>query len=231
LRPGWTYRAECLHKPRHNVICYDRVPRGHVILFDVDGGEEAYLAHNHKLDEAERLGLECVPLLHVGKVDSADELRALLAATSVLGGSKVEGVVAKNYRRFAADGHALMGKHVSEEFKEVHKKDWRLRNPNQLDVLEDIVASLRTPARWSKAVLHLRERGELEDGPRDIGPLLKEVNRDVLEEEGEAVREKLFKWAWKKTISRGITRGLPEWYKERLLERQFDGTLQEQGDR
>ena len=34
------------------------------------------------------------------------------------------------------------------------------------------------------------------------------------------IKEVLFKWAWKK-ISPKLTGGVPQWYKERLLLRQF----------
>jgi hypothetical protein len=56
----------------------------------------------------------------------------------------------------------------------------------------------------------------------DIGPLLKHVSYDVLEECEDELREALFKHYWKQ-ISRGITAGLPEWYKAKLLDKQFEG--------
>ena len=42
---------------------------------------------------------------------------------------------------------------------------------------------VRTPARWNKAIQHLRERGLLEDSPRDIGLILREIPEDVLKED------------------------------------------------
>ena len=33
LRPDYTYRAEAVCTPRHNVLCYNRIPRGGLILF------------------------------------------------------------------------------------------------------------------------------------------------------------------------------------------------------
>jgi hypothetical protein len=50
---------------------------------------------------------------------------------------------------------------------------------------------------------------------------MKEVSVDVYEECADEVKEILFKWAWPR-ISRGITGGLPEWYKDKLLAKQFD---------
>ena len=40
LHPGWTYRGEVLCKPKHNTLQYGRVPKGNVILFDVNTGLE-----------------------------------------------------------------------------------------------------------------------------------------------------------------------------------------------
>ena len=35
LHDGWTYRGECVQKPKHNVLTYDRSPEGGIILFDI----------------------------------------------------------------------------------------------------------------------------------------------------------------------------------------------------
>jgi hypothetical protein len=56
LTPGWTYRGEYLAKPKHNTLCYDRVPTGHVILFDVSTGDGEWLGPAEKRSEAERSG-------------------------------------------------------------------------------------------------------------------------------------------------------------------------------
>lgn len=40
--------------------------------------------------------------------------------------------------------------------------------------------------------------------------------------EKEWIKEQLFEYFWKE-ISRGITKGLPEWYKEQLVKGQFNG--------
>ena len=43
-----------------------------------------------------------------------------------------------------------------------------LRNPNRGDMIALLIQELTTPARWQKAVQHLREDGKLEGSPRDI---------------------------------------------------------------
>lgn len=223
LTPDWIYRAEVLCKPKHNVLAYDRVPRGNLILFDVQTSMETYLGPKAKLEEAGRLGLEVVPTIYHGMVESIDQFRAMLTIRSVLGGQTIEGVVIKNYSRFGIDKKVLMGKFVSEHFKEVHEKEWKASNPTGGDIIQAIIGTYHSPARWQKALLHCRERGIVEDSPRDIGTLMKEVWPDILREEQEDIKDRLFTWAEDK-IRRGVLAGLPEWYKELLLTKQFEET-------
>lgn len=225
LRADTVYRGEFLSKPKHNTLAYDRVPKDNIVLFDI---EDVGLSKPHiympidLISETERIGLENVPYIAVEPRDGAAILQVVKETDSMLGGQKVEGIVIKNYTQFGMDGKFLAGKYVSEAFKEVHQKDWKVRNPGGQDIIGAIGSGLRTPARWNKAVQHLRDRGELLDAPQDIGPLMKEVSTDLQAEVMDEVKEALFKWAWPK-LQRMATRGLPEWYKEQLLERQFDG--------
>ena len=224
LRPGWIYRGEYLKKAKHNTLAYDRVPKDHIIIFEIETGEEQYLGPEAKAAGAERLGLECVTAFYVGKVESAVQLRELLDTPSVLGGQKIEGVVIKplDYNLYGQDQRCLLGKFVSEAFKEVHLGAWKKENPSSRDVIQQLIEKYRTPARWAKAVQHLREEsGKIEDSPKDIGLLMREVGVDVLKEEREAIMNILFGYAWPK-IQRGITSGLPEWYKGELLKLQFE---------
>lgn len=222
LVDGWTYRGEYLSKPKHNALAYDRVPNGNIILFDINTDQEKYLSYEEKRNEAERLGMEIVPLLFEGKLNSANEIINFLEIISILGGQKIEGVVIKNYQRFGRDKKVLMGKYVSEAFKEVHQKEWKENNPNQSDVILRLVEMYHVPARWDKAVLHLAESGLLENSPRDIGNLMKEVQSDIKKECEEEIKKIIYKWAIDKVI-RGSLAGLPEWYKEKLLANQFKG--------
>ncbi len=219
LTPGWTYRAEYLKTPRHNALTYERIPARHLIVFDVNTGEERYLPYDEKRAEAERLGLECVPLLYRGSVSDPSSLLDLMGQTSVLGGAKIEGFVVKNYSRFGRDGKAMLGKFVSEEFKETNKVGWQKDNPKSGDIIEILCQKYRAEPRWAKAVQHLRDGGKIEGDPRDIGSLITEVRRDVEDECVDEIKAALWKWA-KDHILRRSTAGLPEWYKKTLLERQ-----------
>lgn len=221
LHTGWTYRGEYLAKPKHNALAYDRTPRDHIIIFDIATDEENYLPRVEKEDEARRIGLEVVPALYYGPLDDINVFRAMLDTVSVLGGQKIEGVVIKNYNKFGPDKKTLMGKFVSEAFREVHAAEWKEANPRQHDIIQRLADKYKTPARWAKAVQHLRERGVLESSPRDIGALIREVVDDVEREEREAIAGALYAWAWPQ-INRQVTRGLPEWYKDQLLQQQFE---------
>lgn len=221
LVPGWTYRAEYLAKPKHNALAYDRVPKGHLILFDVDKGDQDYVLADRLGSVASILGIEAVPLLYEGVISDPYQLRVLLDTPSALGGQKVEGVVVKNYALFGPDKKTLMAKFVSEAFKEAHAAEWKQSNPKSGDVVQELISRYRTPARWQKAVQHLREQGALEDSPRDIGALFREVPEDLKREEAEAIKDYLFAWAWPK-VQRGACAGLAEWYKDELLKLQFE---------
>jgi len=224
--PGYTYRCEYLQKPKHNVLAYDRIPTSHLILFDVDAGYEDYARPRGIAKESEVLGLEMVPTMVEGKLDNLGMLNDLLNRESCLGGQKVEGVVIKNYKRFGSDKKCLMGKFVSEAFKEVHKGEWRKANPTNRDIHDALIIQLRTPARWAKAVQHLTEAGVITDSPKDIGALMVETVRDIEEECAGMIRDALWAHAWPK-IRRGVNAGLAEWYKQQLAERQFAGTTEQ----
>src|SRR3990167_5315669 len=161
LKPGYTYRGEYLNKPKHNSLAYDRVPANNVILFDINYGEEGFLPYDEVAAEASRLGLEVVPLFHMGKGLTLDFIRSLVdTRVSILGGQKIEGIVVKplNYDIYGVDKKVLMGKFVSEAFKEVHSTEWKKENPTVGNILDQIAATYTTPARWAKAVQHLTER-------------------------------------------------------------------------
>lgn len=214
LHPGWIYRGEYLSRPKHNSLAYDRVPLGHVALFDIELSEGEHAASTLRGLEAIRLGFSSVPVLYEGMAD-LELVKKLLDTPSFLGGKKVEGVVVKNFKIWL-HGHPLMGKLVSEEFKEVHQREWKTSNPGGKDIIETLIDRYRTDARWRKAIQHLRDEGRLTNSPQDIGPLLKEIGCDIIKEEESTIKEALWTWAWPR-IQRGTCRGFPEWYKEFLL--------------
>jgi hypothetical protein len=220
LRPGYVYRSEYLSKPKHNTLCYGRVPVGHIVLFDIACGPENYLDRLAIRDAAGEAGLEIVPLLYAGKISSADEVRHLLDTESFLGGQKVEGLVFKRRHDpiYGPGAKPVIAKFVSEAFKErnmlVNKK------PTKAEIVDELSHQFATIGRWRKAVQHLREAGKLQQSPTDIGSLILEVQRDLDEECGAEIRDALYKHFFPR-IKRTAIRGLPEWYKGELLDQQF----------
>lgn len=220
LVPGWIYRSEYLEKPKHNALAYNRVPKNHIALYDILVGSEKYMARETIEGQAERLDIDFVPTFFEGIMSAAD-IQNMMQTESFLGGQTIEGVVIKNYHRFCQKtGHTLMGKYVSEAYKEVHSKAWKEDNPSGKDVVQQIIEDYKTPARWEKAVYRLRDAGQLENDPRDIGKLIREVWPDIVAECEDEIKDRLWKH-FKKQIGRAVVAGLPEWYKKRLLDQQF----------
>lgn len=224
LKPGFVYRGEYLQRPKHNTLAYDRTPKQHIVIFDVEDrnqGEQFFLTSAQAREEAERLGFEYVPIIYEGVVSDTTVLRGFLDRVSFLGGAKIEGVVVKNYSKFTTDHKVMMGKFVSEEFKEVHSGSWKEANPTQKDIQTRLIDGLRTPARFQKAVQHLRDAGVLTDSPKDIGPLIKEVQADIKKECLEEIADALVEH-FLPHILRGVANAVPEWYKDQLLRKSFE---------
>lgn len=225
LPTGVTFRGEYLAKPKHNVLCYSRVPKNNVILFDINTGLETYMGPKEKRVLAESLGFEMVPSIFEGRIDDPSVVRGFLERESVLGGQKIEGVVIKpkSYGLYGRDKKVLMGKFVSEAFKEVHARDWKKENgpKSSNDILRELALMFASPARWQKALIHLQEEGKITGELKDIQHLMAAVPPDVLKECEIEIKDMLFKWAWP-NLKRSVTRGLPEWYKGVLLSKQFE---------
>ncbi len=219
--PNTIFYCEYMRKPKHNTIKYDRIPKNHLMLFGIadylePGGWKFRVKDFEKF--ADFLDIDSVPLLAEGKFESFADLKHLMDTESFCGGSKIEGLVVKNYNNpFLLGGQPIpfmAGKYVSEEFKEVHNKNWKGHKGKSKWAA--YCESFRTEARWNKAIQHLRDNGELEIDPSDIGKLIKEVQNDIKTEEEENIKEQLWKF-FGKDVLRYSTRGLPEWYKEKLI--------------
>lgn len=222
LSEGYIFRAEVLAKPKHNTLVYDRVPKGNLIVFDVeDYASHSFLSRHGAETVVFDRGLEFAPILHGGSV-TLEIFQELLTRESYLGGPTIEGVVIKPHgNMYGPDGKLILAKYVSEAYKETNRKDWKARNPGRSDIIKRLIETLRTEARWLKSIQHRRERGELLGAPQDIGPLIKEIQEDVATEEKEWIQEKLWE-TFRDQVIRGVTIGFPEWYKQRLLESAFE---------
>lgn len=220
------YFCEYLKTPKHNVLGYERIPKNHLILFGVsdETGTSFKKKHTELIKITKSLDIDVVPLLYKGRIKKADELLDFMEKESFLGKVKTEGIVVKNYKQpFLLGGQPIplmMGKYVSEKFKEVHRTTWKRDNTSK-GKWELFIEGFCTEARWQKAVQHLREKGKLENEPKDIGKLMKEINLDIISEEKENIKEFLWK-EFGNELLRKASKGMPEWYKKQLLKKTFE---------
>ncbi len=220
LPEGRMFHCEYLNKPKHNVIAYNKVPINGIICFGMSDGD-GYMYSSY-IDIIERLeiGIGCVPILFSGPLTPDDSLiERLLEEESILGGSKIEGFVVKRYNTapYELNGqmtNVIIGKHVSEKFKEKHDKNWKMENTGKgkFEVLKDCY---RSEARWMKSIQKQREIGMLQEDVVDIGPLIKAIQCDVREEEKENIKDELWKIFSGEILRKSIA-GFPTFYKEYL---------------
>lgn len=217
--PGYIYRGEFFRTPKHNTLAYDRVPKNNIMIYDIEKsyGSSDFLRHRDRIKETQRIGFEAVHVFFVGTGCNLDWIKGYLEEKSVLGNIKIEGVVVKNYGQFTEDKKVAKAKFVSAEFQERNQKEWKKENPTRKDIVTELIESYAVPARWQKAVQHLRDDGKLEGSPRDIGALIKEAQEDLKKEEADSIKEILFNH-FIGQITRGTIAGLPQWYKEQLAE-------------
>ncbi len=220
IPPGLVFYCEYLQKPRHNALKYNRTPDNHLALFAVRNFSDGSFDTEFTMKGyAGKLGIDYVPVLYYGTINAPLEIMDFMQKESYLGGAKIEGVVVKNYAKdLILGGHVspiMCGKFVSEEFKEVNQKSFK--DNSGKNKFEEYKDSFRTEARWQKAVQHLRDAGTLTGDPKDIGPLIREVVTDIEAEEGENIKEWLYK-NYRAEILRKSTAGIAEWYKMALLE-------------
>lgn len=226
MRPGWTYRGEVIAKPKHNHLAYERVPAGNIVIFDIDRGMEDFLGYIDKQQEALRLGLETVPYMFYGTVNNPETVRSFLDRKPLLGGKMIEGIVIKAYGHYGEDKKTLMAKLVSEKYKEVAKEEGNTMKPAKASIIEGLVAMYKTEARWRKAFQTLRDNNVLKLAPSDIPALRNEVMRDIEVECGDAIKNALY-MSFKNDVLRGSVNGLPEWWKQTLVDMSFEKPKEE----
>lgn len=220
LHDGWTYRGEVISKPKHNLLQYERVPKHNIILFDVDKGLEDFLSYSDKVGEGNRLDLETVPYVFFGEVTNPETIVNLTDRQSCLGSKGMEGVVIKAYGKYGDDSKTVMAKYVTEKFKEEKKIVGQEGNKPHKDTVAAIVEQYRTIARWEKARQRMEEAQQLKGDPSDIGALRVSAMQDLEDERIEAIKDSLY-MAFRKEILNGAVIGLPQWYKQKMVENAF----------
>ena len=210
------FYCEYLSKPKHNTLCYDETPLNNLVLFDVQAPDGRWADRKYIENIARYLEIDAIPELYRG-IANAETITNLLATPSYLGNEIIEGIVIKNYNQTVLlNGKILplITKFVRPEFKEKHQCDWKIRSPKTC--LADYVNSFCCEPRWQKAIIHAKEQGNLSQSPKDIGMLIKMIQEDVLEEETEDIKQRLFDFFKDDILSKAI-KGFPQWYKEELL--------------
>lgn len=206
--------GEFLSRPKHNALTYGRTPTGFLVLFD--GYVDGHWMNRHELEIwADAFKIDLVPELFNGTL-SYSLIPELMNRESFLGKEVIEGIVIKNYNQMVINENKIQPmfcKCVRSDFKE--KNDKAQREFKGWD-LNTFLMSFKTEARWLKAVQHLKEAGQLENAPKDIGALIQEIQKDLVTEEKENIQHALYR-AYIKDIIRIAISGFPEWYKERLL--------------
>jgi len=219
------FYCEFLEQPCHNILKYKRIPKNHLYLFGVMEGRNFVSDYKKLWEYADLLEIERVNILDYKEIKEVAKLEEYLKEESILGNEKIEGIVVKNYNQPSGKGSFIipisMGKYVKENFKERLKKEWKGKFTSR-GKLELLIESFHSEARWKKAIQHLKEREELENAPRDIGKLMKEIEKDLIEEEKENIKNELYK-IFIGDIIRKARGGFPEWYKKQLLKRSFRG--------
>jgi hypothetical protein len=222
------FHAEYLQTPSHNSLTYSKIPKNHLCLFSVSDNTDKFYTHDEIKKWAEVLGIDAVPLIYKGTIESTDFILEMIGSESYLGGANAEGVVVKNYNKpFLLGGQpipVMSGKYVSEAFKEVHRASWTGKHTSG-GAWDNYKAGFKTEARWEKAIQYLRDSGELTESPKDIGKLIARVMVDIEEEEKEEIKKFLWNHFGKEVLRTGV-QGLPEFYKLKLL-RKLDENKEE----
>jgi ATP-dependent RNA circularization protein (DNA/RNA ligase family) len=225
LPDGMVVRAECLDKPHHNTLSYNRVPVGNVAIWDITEreGSEMYLEPSKVQELAKMWGLEVCPTLFEGSTTASEVLKRYqeewINRESFLGGPKIEGIVIKNYKRCDGFGKMLAAKIVSDDFKEQNTANWDAQK--QGSIIDRIIQTFNKEAIWQKAIQHASEDGKLLGEAKDLGYLIGAVKKDFGVEHHDFIQKKLMKEFYA-DIERGVMRGFPEFYKRLLLEKALE---------
>jgi hypothetical protein len=214
LSCGRTYMGEYLMKPHHNVLTYDRVPEGHIVLFDVVDHEGQTYGPITLREEAEAVHLEVVqfetmPALDAIRIGQSNPQYF----KSMLGGPS-EGIVVKT---MGALDTRIVAKFVSDQFKEV-KGDRTTRNiANPAKNVAVTMANKYCPsARFLKAVQRLKEEDLWTGSMKDIPKIREYVARDLTEECAEDIKAELYE-LYRKEIQKSALRPIAAWYEQYLF--------------
>lgn len=225
-----TLFTEFLNKPKHNVLKYDRVPRNNLYLFGAlnDG---KHLKTEELIELANELQIE-PPHIIVSqvKIDNPDDLNKYLETESVLGGTKVEGIVIRNSYKFYppllvstmvfAD-YPLVGKLVRDDFKERLNKEWSGKKQREAP-LSKVTTEFLTEARFHKVIQHLADEGKITYEMHNLKSIIPEFYRDLVDEEHDEIVKVAMEEFWRQLKRKCDNVAVQEW-KKFLIKKQFNG--------
>lgn len=224
-----TLFCEFLEKPKHNTIKYDRVPRNHLYLFGaMVGSTHDHMVTGGLIEIAEHLEIDPPNVISNGRIESVEELKELMTHESYLGGSLVEGVVAKNYSRTydplqvhsqAYVGYPMAAKYVRDDFTRSNAKQWNtLSRKKGVDSLVDMFF---VEARFRKTIQHLCDEGSIEYQKKDLKYLIPEFFDDLMDEKKEEMTRMIMGEVFKALKKRASGYVVKAWI-DYLAERQFE---------
>lgn len=201
---NWVHKTIDKDKLKENHIYYGEwlaehkvVYEGHekeFVLFDFyDVKTNTYTSYTLVEYEAERLGLNIIPVFFIGKFESYEQLKSYVGKTKMNGklNGKLygEGIVVKHFLLYKNNNHQTHVKLVSDEFSEYQPQKHH-KDPNKrFSELELKVRNCITSARVEKHIFKLIEDGIIERdySIQDMGKLLKllspRIAEDIIEEE------------------------------------------------
>lgn len=219
----FVWHGEAVCSSRHNVVPYERAPHYYFILYDIDTPDGLMnciaLEANAKL-----VGLEAVPTLvynsdpHRSPYQTAQELVEQIAAgkiTSILGG-RPEGVVLK-HPKFVAKGKTVATKLklVTSEFKEAHGMKQNRERATPDTAIEEVGKAFSLPARYHKALQHLRDTGKLKGTMEDVVKIKTELDEDLEREHREEIMMYLYA-ELAQHVKRAARTGFDDWYRTQI---------------
>lgn len=224
-----TLFCEFLEKPKHNTIKYDRVPLNHLYLFGaVVGDTHDHMVTGGLIEIAEHLEIDPPNVMSSGMVESAKDLKEFMSVQSYLGGSLVEGIVAKNYNRTydplqvhsqAYIGYPMAAKYVREDFKTSNAKQWNtLDRKKGIDAITDMFF---TGERLQKTIQHLNDEGKIEYQKNDLKYLIPEFFDDLMDEKKEQMTNMIMGEVFKDLKRRASGYVVKAWI-DYLTEKQFE---------
>lgn len=216
LPPGFLYRCEAFKGPKHNSLKYDRAPKHGFVVYDVQSALNNHFVVPVEMSDMLDGKVEYVKV--IGQWPEGLKLRSELVdfldanqnSTSMLGGP-IEGFVFKEY---SCSPDRAVVKVVREQFKELHALNEEYIKIGPTNGLERVMEKISGPARYLKALSHLRESGASEGSMRDMPKLLNELHADLDSDHGE-IKDLLWQ-VFGGQIKKNLGKGLALWLKDQL---------------